>query len=57
MSKHDTNKAQKELERQQRDGTHNPASQHDCGTWRTPGMPHTPNDTGPAPKGGPAHDG
>lgn len=39
------------LAQQQEAGTHNPATQCECGTMRTPGQPHTKGDTGPAPKG------
>ena len=37
------------LEHQQAAGTHNPATQCVCGTWRTPGVSHTKDDTGPTP--------
>ncbi len=41
-----------ELARQEAEGTRKPAAvQCPCGTWHTPGHPHTEGDTGPNPKG------
>lgn len=44
-----TRQAQTNLDQQQAAGTHNPATQCACGTWRTPGITHTTGDTGPTP--------
>jgi hypothetical protein len=41
MGKRNTEKTRAALEAQQRAGTHKPATQCSCGTWRTPGQAHT----------------
>jgi hypothetical protein len=46
MSKRSTEKSRAALDAQQRSGTHKPASQCSCGTWRTPGQAHTAGNTG-----------
>jgi hypothetical protein len=51
MSKRKTQQANDNLARQQANGTHKPASQCSCGTWRTPGQTHTKGDVGPDSKG------
>lgn len=43
--------ANQRLADQQDAGTHKPASECACGTWRTPGQTHAKGDTGPTPKG------
>ena len=48
MGKSSTDKARAALESQQRTGTHNPATQCSCGTWRTPGQSHVAGNAGPS---------
>jgi hypothetical protein len=48
MSKRSTEKSRAALEAQQQSGTHKPATQCSCGTWRTPGQSHTAGTTGPS---------
>jgi hypothetical protein len=46
MSKRNTEKSRAALEAQQQSGTHKPATQCSCGTWRTPGQSHTEGTAG-----------
>lgn len=43
--------ANEALDNQRAAGTHKPASECGCGTWRTPGQQHAKGDTGPVAKG------
>jgi hypothetical protein len=47
MSKRSTEKSRAALEAQQQSGAHKPATQCECGTWRTPGQAHTEGTAGP----------